>query len=248
MSTEGAVEVAEADGRDFVTEEDVQAAEAPATPERPEWLPEKFNNPEDLAKSYNELSQKLGTKEEDIRNSIIEEMQNEAFSDRPETSGDYTMPDFIDEESAVDNDLLKWWADHSFENGFSQTEFEKGIEMYANAISADIPDYDEEFAALGDNANDRIDAASAWANKFFPESALPAIERMCETHEGIIALETIMESMKDGNFSGDMQANAGLNEQKLREMMNDPKYWNPSDRDPHFIKQVEDGFKQLYRG
>jgi hypothetical protein len=48
-----------------------------------------------------------------------------------------------------------------------------------------------------------------FANKFFPESALPAIERMCETHEGIIALEHIMEAMKDGSFSGEHSAHAG---------------------------------------
>ncbi len=32
-----------------------------ATPERPEWLPEKFNSGEDLAKAYAELSKKLGS-------------------------------------------------------------------------------------------------------------------------------------------------------------------------------------------
>ena len=30
-----------------------------AAPERPEWLPEKFNTAEDMAKSYNALSTKL---------------------------------------------------------------------------------------------------------------------------------------------------------------------------------------------
>ena len=134
---QAAVEAAAADGRDFVTETDMQQSEAPA---RPEWLPEKFNTPEDLAKSYSELQSKLGTKEEDIRKSIMEEIQNEAFADRPEKAGDYQMPESIDAESAVDNELLQWWAEHSFENGFSQSEFEQGIEMYAQAINANQPD------------------------------------------------------------------------------------------------------------
>ena len=130
---EAAIEVAEADGRDFVTQEDVQQAEAPQS-DRPEWLPEKFNSPEDLAKSYTELSQKLGGKEEDMRNSIIEEIQKEAFSDRPESSGDYQLPETVDAEEALDNDLLKWWSEHSFENGYSQEEFQQGIEMYPQAV------------------------------------------------------------------------------------------------------------------
>lgn len=240
--SEEAAQVAEADGRDFVTEADVQQAESP---QRPEWLPEKYNTGEDLAKAYKELESKLGTKEEDIRSKLMEEIQSEAFSDRPETAGDYQLPESIDQESAVDNKLLSWWADHSFENGYSQEEFEKGIAMYAEAIGDSQPDIEAEAQKLGDNAEQRIEAASLFANKFFPEAALPAIERMCESHEGIIALEAMMEAMKDGSFAGDTQATAGASEKELREMMNDPRYWK--DRDPHFIKQVTEGFQQMYK-
>jgi len=240
--SEEAAQVAEADGRDFVTQEDVEQAAAPS---RPEWLPEKYNSGEDLAKAYKELESKLGTKEEDIRNRIMEEIQSEAFSDRPESAGDYQLPESIDESAAVDNKLLSWWAEHSFENGYSQEEFEQGIAMYAEAMNGSMPDIEAEAKMLGDNADQRIEAASLFANKFFPEAALPAIERMCESHEGIIALEAIMEAMKDGSFSGDTQASAGQSEQELREMMNDPRYWK--DRDPHFIKQVTEGFQQIYK-
>ena len=225
--------------RDFVVAEDSQ-------PERPEWLPEKYNTGEDLAKAYKELESKLGTKEEDIRSKIIEEIQTEAFSGRPETAGDYQLPDSIDQEAAVDNELLQWWADHSFENGFSQEEFNKGIEMYAQAVGNSQPDLESEAAKLGENANDRIQAASMFADKFFPAEAIPAVERMCESHEGILALETIMEAMKDGSFTAEAQPTAGQSEAELREMMNDPRYWK--DRDPHFIKQVTEGFQGLYRG
>ena len=224
--------------RDFVVAEDTQ-------PERPEWLPEKYTSGEDLAKAYKELESKLGGKEEDIRNKLLEEIKAESFSERPESSGDYQLPESVDEELAVDNDLLKWWSEHSFENGYSQDEFKKGIEMYAQAIGGDQPDIEAESAKLGDNANDRIQAASMFASKFFPDDAIPAIERMCETHEGIIALESVMEAMKDGSFASTGQGNAGTSEQELREMMNDPRYWK--DRDPHYIKQVTDGFQQIYK-
>ena len=243
MSEEAAVEVAAADGRDFVTQEDVESTQPQ---ERPEWLPEKFKTPEDLAKSYSELSQKLGSKDEDIRNAILEEIQNEAFADRPESANDYTLPESIDPEQSVDNDLLKWWSEHSFENGFSQEEFEQGIEMYAQAIAGTEPDLEYEASQLGDNASTRIEAASAFANKFFPDEALPAIERMCESHEGIIALEVIMEKMKDGNFGGAGETTAGKTLPELQQMMLDPRYSGYT-KDPSFVKQVEDGFKQLYR-
>ena len=212
-TAEAAVE-APTEERDFVVAEDSQ-------PQRPEWLPEKYSTGEDLAKAYKELESKLGTKDEDIRSKIIEEIQTEAFSERPESAGDYQLPDIVNEEMAVDNEFLRWWADHSYENGFA------------------------EAAKLGDNANDRIQAASMFANKFFPEQAIPAVERMCESHEGILALEAVMEAMKDGSFAGETQASAGQSEADLREMMNDPRYWK--DRDPQFIKQVTEGFQGLYR-
>jgi hypothetical protein len=41
-------------------------AEVPATPERPEWLPEKFQNPADLAKAYGELEKKFASKGADL--------------------------------------------------------------------------------------------------------------------------------------------------------------------------------------
>lgn len=245
MNDEAAIEAAEADGRDFVTQQDVEQS---AAPERPEWLPEKYKTGEDLAKAYKELESKLGGKDEEIRESLLEEIKAEAFADRPETAGDYQLPDIVDDDLAVDNELLQWWSEHSFENGYGQEEFQKGIEMYAQAINGNQPDIEAESAKLGDNASTRIEAASVFANKFFPEDALPAIERMCESHEGILALETIMDKMKDGNFSGDTSPSPSLTEASLQEMMKDPRYWEPRSRDSNFVKQVDDGFKQLYRG
>jgi len=225
--------------RDFVVAEDSQ-------PERPEWLPEKYSSGEDLAKAYKELESKLGTKEEDIRNKLLEEIQTEAFGDRPESAGDYQLPDIVDDELAVDNELLQWWSEHSFENGYGQEEFQKGIEMYAQAVNGSQPDLEAEASKLGDNANDRIQAASMFANKFFPEQSLPAIERMCESHEGILALEAIMEATKDGSFSDGTQPTGQTTQAELDQMMQDPRYWDKNDT--AYVKQVEEGFKRLYGG
>lgn len=225
--------------RDFVVAEDGQ-------PERPEWLPEKYSSGEDLAKAYKELESKLGTKEEDIRNKLLEEIQTEAFGDRPDSAGDYQLPDIVDNNLAVDNELLQWWSEHSFENGYGQEEFQKGIEMYAQAVNGSQPDLEAEASKLGDNANDRIQAASMFANKFFPEQSLPAIERMCESHEGILALEAIMEATKDGSFSDGTQPTGQTTQAELDQMMQDPRYWDKNDT--AYVKQVEEGFKRLYGG
>lgn len=213
---------------------------------RPEWLPEKFKTAEDLVNSYTNLEGKLGQKEEEIRNALIEELSQEAFSNRPETAGDYQLPETIDDEMAVDNPLLKWWSDTAFENGYSQEQFEEGINIYAEALNANAPDYEAEVSKLGDNAEARQEAASLFANQFFEEQHLPAIERMCETADGIEALEFMMQSMKQGGPSIDGQPVSTVTQDQLNQMMLDPRYHDPVKRDKTFIAEVDAGFKRLY--
>ncbi len=57
--------------------ETVESSTSVAEPSRPEWLPEKFASPEDMAKSYGELESWKGKKEEDIRSAMQEEIEKE---------------------------------------------------------------------------------------------------------------------------------------------------------------------------
>ena len=214
--------------------------------DRPDWLPEKFNSPEDLGKAYNELSSKLGTKEEDLKASWQEEIQREAYADRPATKGDYLLPENIDPESAIDSPLLDWWSEHSFESGLGQEEFQNGIQLIAEAINGQQPDMEAETKLLGDSATDRIEAVSLFANQFFPEESLDAIERMCETAGGIVALEHIMEKMKGPSFAGDSAMSSQITDDSLRTMQKDERYWNPQKRDPAYVNQVDQAYRKLY--
>lgn len=213
-----------------------------ADSDRPEWLPEKYKTPEDLAKAYKELESKLGTKDEEIRKALIEEIEAEAYKDRPEKAGDYQLPDIVDDAAAIDNDLLQWWSEHSFENGYSQEEFQKGIEMYASAVMGNQPDLDAERQRLGENADARITAASQYAVKTFGQEMVPAIERLFETADGIMLMEAMMEKTKDGNFSGDTTPPSGITQADLNEAMRDPRYG----KDREYTAQVTAGFQKLY--
>ena len=227
--------------------EPTEAVQTETAVERPEWLPEKFGSAEDLASAYSSLESKLGQKEDDYRTAFMEEIEKEAYANRPETVGDYQLPEGIDESLAGDNELLQWWANHAFENGFNQEEFSEGINMYLGALNADVPDYDTELSRLGDNASARTEAVSLFANQFFPEEQLGAIERMCETADGVMALETIMEAMKDGGPTSEQMGMARMDEKQLQQMMLDDRYHNPTKRDPNFVRQVEEGFRKLYQ-
>ncbi len=204
----------------------------------------KYKSAEDLESAYKSLESKIGEKEDAIRERLKEEM-SAPKEGVPATSGEYELPDFIDEAEAVESDALKSWADHCLENGYNQEEFQKGIELYMQSMPEE-PNLKEEAKHLGDNAQDRINAASLFANKFFPEDAMSAVERMCEGADGIIALEAIMAAMKEPSMNVETGTADSISEESLNEMMRDERYWNPRVRDDNYVKQVQSGFKKLY--
>ena len=236
----------EAEDSGIVTEGGNPMLEPEAAPDPLAALPEKFKSLEDMVESYSNLESKIGAKEETFRDQFMKEMEEQAYANRPESVGDYVLPDSIDDEMATDNPLLQWWANTAFENGYSQDEFAEGIEMYVNAVNADVPDYDAEIEKLGDNASARTEAASLFANQFFPEEMLGAVERMCETAEGIMVVEHIMDALKEGGPSNGAVEVSRETEADLRQMMLDPRYHDPARRDPTFVKQVDDGFKRMF--
>lgn len=223
----------------------VETAEQSAESDAAEQLlAGKYKTPEDLESAYKSLESKIGEKEEAIRERLKEEM-SQPKEGVPQSAGEYELPDFVDESEAVDNEALKNWAEYCHDQGYSHDEFQKGLEIYMNSMPSE-PDLEAEALRLGDNATARIESASLFANKFFPEEALPAIERMCETADGIIALEAIMTAMKEPSVTGSTEVSGSLNEASLNEMMRDERYWNPRVRDDNFVKQVDAGFKKLY--
>ena len=219
--------------------------------ERPEWLPEKFTKPEDLAKSYTELETMVGKKEEEYRNKFQKEFEEEAFKDRPESKGEYVISEeaqkLLDMGAVTDNKLLEWWSQTSFENGYNQEEFNSGIMMYLEQISETLPNPEQEMQKLGDNANVRVEAASLFANQYFPKNLISTVELLASTAEGVQVLEHIQEQTKGINVSSPSQPINQINEAQLRDLMASDEYHNPTKRNPEVVRQVESGFKQLYK-
>ena len=208
---------------------------------RPEWLPEKFKSPEDLVTSYTSLESKLGKGQDELRESIMGEIEQEAFANRPESSGDYTLPEGADE--LADDPNVDWWANFAWENGFSQDEFNEGLAR----MMPDQPDLEAESAKLGDNAEARIEAVALWSQKNVPTELESEIMRLGETAGGIELLEHFMGAMSDTSVSGEVTAPTVLDKAELESMMKDPRYWDNTRRDAAFVKQVDEGFAKLYK-
>lgn len=220
-----------------------------AVVDRPQWLPEKFKNAEDMATAYGELSTKLGKGEEELRGTITKEMEEKAFADRPATVGEYVLPETIDEADAVDNELLNWWSKYSWDNGLSQGEFAEGIEKYADALAINQPDLEAVRKDLGDNANMRVEAVQLWMNKFFPDQGMQqAVAELGSSSAGIKALEHIIEQTKGSNVATPSVVTGQVTQADIETKMKDPRYWKQGQRDNAFIQEVNSDFKRLHGG
>ena len=241
--------------QESATETSVDTTSASTTPStetvadtnvRPEWLPEKFQTPEDLAKSYGELSTKIGQREEEIEKRLQEKLEEEAFSQRPASAGDYQIPESLDEQEAATNPLLKEWAEYAWENGYSQEDFSHWVNKFAEFQNAQQPNLDQVKAELGDNANQRVESAQLFLQKFFPTELQDAIAQLGSSAEGIKAVEFIQKQMQSTTISNQATVPAGLTQEDIESRMRDPRYYDPARRDRAFIDQVNNDFQKLY--
>ena len=231
-------------------EQVAQQAEAPVeapveAPARPEWLPEKFTDPADMAKAYGELESKLGKGEEELRTNITKELEDKVLENRPASVGEYVLPEVLDEGEAVDNQLLDWWSKYSWDKGLSQDEFAEGIQKYADAIGSKQPDLEAVKKELGDNSTARVEAVQLWMNKFFPDQAMQeAVAELGSSSAGIKALEHIIEQTKSASVSQTTIAGQ-LTQADIEAKMKDPRYWQQGKRDNAFIQEVNSDWQRL---
>jgi len=102
--------------------ESVPEEQAQETQEdRPDWLPEKFKSPEDMANAYGELEKKMGAG--------AEEQQEEG-----ETTNEEQQPDDTTEEDTNTNDVIVEASKEFFENDGVISE-----ETYKNLAEVGLP-------------------------------------------------------------------------------------------------------------
>lgn len=216
----------------------------------PEGMEDKFIkdgkvNIEALNGSYVELQKKLSSKSDDLK----EEWKTEQLANRPKDKDVYTIPkiEHVDAEEMANHPFMAFWRDHSFNMGLDQTGFENGVNEYINTV---VPNYTEEDQKkdLGENHKTRIEVATNWMEKNLPEATqFQAVASLVTTGDGIKAIETLMGiHVSDTNGEGDKDLNKGLTADKLKEMQADPRYYDPNRRESAFVKQVDEGYQQLY--
>lgn len=226
---------------------------APPKAGRPEWLPEKFKAPEDLAKSYTELETWKGKKEDEIREALKAEVEAGLHKDRPEAAEKYELPKF--EDARVDHDalaahpLVGWWRDKAFTRGLSQAEFAEGIQNYVNALSSNAPKLEDEIKKIGENADIRMKEVSLWAQKQWTDpEEFNAVQQIATTAAGFKAIERLMRGNRGTTPppSDLVEATPAESEGDIKRLMASREYWDPARRDPKVVERVQNFYARQY--
>jgi len=206
----------------------------------PAGLPEKFWDAErgqlrteSLVKSYRALEQKLGAL---------------AGGGVPDDAGGYDIKidnQIIASDPAVNARL------HAA--GFTQPQAQTVYDLATEYMLPMVKEVAAEFHAQAQverlarhfGGEDRWRQMAAqlksWGGAKLPREVFAALSG---TYEGVLAMHRMMQGGEPGLIEGAGAGGEALSEDRLRAMMQDPRYWR--DHDPAFVQQVQDGFKRLY--
>jgi len=241
-----------------MSEEQVQeqSTETQEDTGKPEHISDKFwdadsksVNVEALSTSYNALEKKLGKRTEDLTKQIRQDMDNQKSKNVPKEY-EIKMPDDLPEDVQIDIDkdqpLMKWWSEKAKEMGFSQDQFNEGINQFINNEIGGLPNIEQEMLDLGDNAKERVESANLWAKKHLSEDAYNTISNLASTSNGIKTLEEIMSLNKKSVMPSTPTAIEGKPTlDDLRSMMKDPRYWKDGEKDNGYIQRVTKLFEAI---
>tara|TARA_B100000795_G_C22799473_1_gene441039 strand:+ start:2091 stop:2837 length:747 start_codon:yes stop_codon:yes gene_type:complete len=222
---------------------------------RPEYVQEKFwdtntnkVNLENLASSYNSLETKLGSRTEDLTKQIRTDIENEKNNNVPENYK-LNVPEMENTSLTISEEMpiVKWWGETAKNAGLSQEQYDTGVQAFIDNAVANLPNVDMEIQKLGDSGKDRVDAAAMWSKKNLTPEAYSVMSGLAATADGVKALEEIMALNKDTAMpSTPTQVDMSATADDLKSMLNDPRYYDSSRRDPSYVKRVTELYEKAY--
>jgi hypothetical protein len=202
--------------------------------ERPDWLPEKFSSPEDLAKSYAELEKKLSAPKEETANADEADVETEP-------KGETVSFDKFAEEFANQGELSSDSFTELEQMGYPREMVETYIKGMAAAQTADV---DAVMQVAG--GTEGYQELTDWAKSNMDTAELQLYNSMVETgtDNAKMAVEWLMskreaaEGVEPNLISGKAKAASKDEFRSTAEVvaaMKDSRYGS----DPAYTKDVE---------
>lgn len=240
--------VVEQSARDTGEENEVEQQDSI---ERPEWLPEKFETPEQLKTSYENLERKFHTRRDEIKEELIQELNDTASKDVPISPADYKVEMQDEDGNALEvdeSDMLGWFREKAHDMALSQNEFNDFVSEYMTMEAQTGPDWNVESEALGEHADRRLERVDAWANSVFTQddyntfADIPASANMVKFFESVMELN----GQPKFNMTSATEFQETITKEDLQAAQRDPKYWQ-NGGDPSHIAKVRAMAEQLAR-
>lgn len=222
-------------------------------PDRPQWLPEKFKSPEEMAKAYGELEKKLGAPREAQKTEAQPKANEEAKPQQTEEQAKATEA----VQTAWETKFSDFSKEYSEKGQLSDDSFNKLTEMgYPREV---VEAYIEGQRAIAEKSTsgllseiggqENFVAMRDWAAANVPENELNAYNSALEgsPEQAAFAVKGMYaryQSAQGGNFKqprllSGSQTNGSLapyrSTAEVTRAMSDPKYKT----DPAYRKEVE---------
>ena len=220
--------------------------------DRPDWLDPKFENPEQLQVSYNNLQQKFHTRRDEIKQELIEELNQEAESKAPLSPADYKIELKSQEGEEIqlneDDPMLNWFRGKAHEYGLDQNEFNELLGEYTTVSAQSGPDWNVESQTLGEHADRRLERVDTWAHSHLSKDAYNAFANIPASASMVKCFEELMELNGQPKFNmvSTTEFQESVSQEDLRLAMADEKYWK-NGGDPAHIAKVRQMSDQLAR-
>ena len=167
------VEAPEAQTTDTFVSNGQEAMAEESQEMRPEWLPEKFESPEQMAHSYQELERSFHSRRDELKHEIMNEMADEHDASVPESPGDYNMNITVGDQmiEVPDTPMSDWFRSTAHRLGLGQDQFNQVIGEYLEVESMSGPNWESESAILGEHADQRLERVDAWARSHLSDES-----------------------------------------------------------------------------
>lgn len=221
---------------------------------RPEYIPEKFwdgdtGKPllESMGKSYTELETKIRNKKEELL-AEAEQARRESLPEEYAFDPDkIEIPEGVEFKPDAEDPLLSMWKGIAKDAGLSQEQFDAGVKQWIENEIAALPKAEEEIGKLGERGAERVNNVRLYLQSKLPEKHFETLAPLAVTADVVEALETLIATKepKPSEVGGDDHP-VKISEGDLEQMMDDPRYWDPSRQDPAYIRKVQDAYDKFY--
>ena len=212
-------------------------------PERPEWLPEKFKSPEDMAKAYSALETKLGKGDEIEETETVEATGSESASEVSELLDSKGLDFGVFEEEYAENGELSAEAYQALEEaGFPQSMVDSWV-AGQDALATQVTS--EMYSITG--GEEQYTNMVQWASDNLPDNEIDAFNATMESRDSNVMRLAIQglnaryrseaePSLLQGQTASVSSGGRFESNAELTAAMSDPRY----SKDPAYRQQVAD--------